>query len=125
MFGGIKWGIHPHTHKTLTEGKAIEKSELPQKVILPMSQHIGAPCVPIVNKGDNVKKGQVVAAADGAVSSNVHATISGTVVDISEQPHPSLGECLAITIESDGLDQWLEGIPTERDWQNLSNPDTK
>ncbi|MDD4262723.1 MAG: electron transport complex subunit RsxC [Syntrophaceticus schinkii] len=122
MFGKIKWGIHPHTHKTLTEGKAIERSELPHKVILPVRQHIGAPSVPIVNKGDNVKKGQVIAAAaEGAVSSNVHATISGTVVDISEQPHPSFGECLAIIIESDGLDQWAEGIPTERHWQNLSN----
>ncbi|MDD4359521.1 MAG: RnfABCDGE type electron transport complex subunit C, partial [Syntrophaceticus sp.] len=121
MFGGIKWGIHPQTHKTLTEGKAIERGELPQKVILPVRQHIGAPSLPIVKKGDNVKKGQVVAAADGAVSSNIHASISGTVVDISEQPHPSYGDCLAITIESDGSDQWSEGIPTERDWQNLSN----
>ena len=121
MFGGIKWGIHPQTHKTLTEGKAIERGELPQKVILPVRQHIGAPSLPIVKKGDNVKKGQVVAAADGAVSSNIQASISGTVVDISEQPHPSYGDCLAITIESDGSDQWLEGIPTERDWQNLSN----
>jgi electron transport complex protein RnfC len=121
VFGGIKWGIHPQTHKTLTEGKAIERGELPQKVILPVRQHIGAPSLPIVKKGDNVKKGQVVAAADGAVSSNIHASISGTVVDISEQPHPSYGDCLAITIESDGSDQWSEGIPTERDWQNLSN----
>lgn len=121
MFGRIKWGIHPQTHKTLTERKAIEIGELPQKVILPVRQHIGAPSVPIVKKGDNVKKGQVVAAADGAVSSNIHASISGTVVDISEQPHPSYGDCLAITIESDGSDQWLEGIPTARDWQNLSN----
>lgn len=121
MFGKIKWGIHPNTHKSPTEGKAIESSELPRKVILPVRQHIGAPSAPIVKKGDYVKKGQVIAEAAGYVSSNVHATISGTVVDVSEQLHPSLGKCLAITIESDGLDQWEEEIPTERDWQKLDN----
>lgn len=122
MLNKIKWGIHPHTHKTLTEKKAIESSKLPHKVILPIRQHIGAPSVPIVKKGDNVRKGQVIAdAADSPVSINVHASISGTVVDVSEQPHPSFGKCLAIIIESDGLDQWKEGIPTERNWENLNN----
>jgi electron transport complex protein RnfC len=121
MLGKIKWGIHPDTHKSATERKAIESNKLPSKVILPVRQHIGAPCEPIVKKGDPVKKGQLIASAAGFVSSNVHATISGTVVDISDKPHPGLGKCLAITIESDGLDQWEEGLPTERDWQNLDN----
>ena len=121
MLGKIKWGIHPDTHKTATEGKAIESNVLPNKVILPVRQHIGAPSEPIVKKGDIVKKGQVIAAAAGYVSSNVHATISGTVVDVSDKPHPGLGKCLAITIESDGLDQWEEGFPIDRDWCNLDN----
>ncbi|AHF07234.1 electron transport complex subunit RsxC [Desulfitobacterium metallireducens] len=121
MFGKIKWGIHPDTHKTATERKAIEIPELPKKVILPVRQHIGAPCTPIVKKGDTVKKGQLIASAGGAVSSNVHATISGTVVEISDQPHPSLGKCLAIIIENDGLDQWAEGVPTKREWENLNH----
>jgi len=106
MFRKIKWGIHPKTHKTSTEGKTIESGILPSKVILPIRQHIGVPCIPIVKKGSNVKKGQVIASSDAPLSSNVHATLSGSVIDISSKPHPVLGECLAITIESDGLDQW-------------------
>jgi len=121
MLGKIKWGIHPDTHKSPTEGKAIESNELPGKVIIPIQQHIGAPCEPIVKKGDLVKKGQLIAAAKTPVSSNVHATISGKVVDVSDKPHPSLGKCLAITIESDGQDEWEEGILTEREWQKLDS----
>jgi len=121
MLGKIKWGIHPDTHKTSTEGKAIESNALPAKVILPVRQHIGAPSEPLVKKGDTVKKGQLIAAGNAPVSSNIHATISGTVVSVTDQPHPSLGKCLAITIESDGLDEWAEGILTERKWETLDN----
>ncbi len=121
MLGKIKWGIHPDTHKTPTEGKAIESNAMPLKVILPVRQHIGAPGEPIVKKGDMVKKGQLIAAGNAPVSSNVHATISGKVVDVSDKPHPGLGKCLAITIESDGLDQWEEGLPLEREWSSLDN----
>ncbi|MEN6326602.1 MAG: electron transport complex subunit RsxC [Syntrophomonas sp.] len=121
MLGKIKWGIHPETHKTPTEGKAIESNALPLKVILPVSQHIGAASVPIVKKGDTVKKGQLIAEGKAPVSSNVHATISGKVVEVSDQPHPSMGKCPAITIESDGLDEWEEGLLTERDWKSLNN----
>lgn len=119
MLGKIKWGIHPDTHKSPTEGKTIESNELPNRVILPVQQHIGAPSVPIVKKGDLVKKGQLIAEAKAPVSSNVHATISGKVVEVADQPHPVLGKCQAITIESDGSDEWAEGILTERDWQKL------
>lgn len=115
----LKWGIHPETHKTATEGKPIENGVLPSKVILPVRQHIGVPCDPIVKKGDSVKKGQVIASSDKPMSSNIHATISGKVTDVSVKPHPGLGECLAITIESDGLDQWEDGVLVERDWKRL------
>ncbi|MFZ3132605.1 MAG: electron transport complex subunit RsxC, partial [Desulfosporosinus sp.] len=120
MFNKFKWGIHPETHKTPTKDKAIESGSLPGKVILPVRQHLGVPCVPIVKKKDSVKKGQIIASSDAPVSSNVHATISGTVVDVANKPHPGLGECLAITIESDGLDQWAEGVLVERDWKTLN-----
>ncbi|MGE5421997.1 MAG: electron transport complex subunit RsxC [Ignavibacteriales bacterium] len=120
MLGKIKWGIHPDTHKSATESKAIESHELPSKVIIPVQQHIGVPCAPLVKKGDLVKKGQVIAEAKAPVSTNVHATISGKVVEVSEQPHPYFGKCMAVTIESDGLDEWVDGIPVERDWQKLN-----
>lgn len=120
MFGKRKWGIHPKTHKTPTEAKAIENGKTPQKVVIPVSQHIGAPSKPIVKKGDEVKKGQLIAEACGPVSSNIHATISGKVTAVNDQPHPVMGKCLAITIESDGMDEWAQGVLTKRDWQQLT-----
>ena len=66
-----------------------------------------------------VKKGQVIAEAQAFVASPVHASISGKVVEIGEYPHPVFGICPAIVIESDGADEWLEGLPLSRDWQVL------
>jgi electron transport complex protein RnfC len=43
------------------------------------------------------------------------------VIDVSDQPHPALGKCMAVIIESDGLDEWQEGLLTEREWENLDN----
>ena len=117
----IKWGIHPDTKKVATANKTIEIPSLPKQVVIPMRQHIGAPAVPIVKKGDLVKKGQLIAKSDAAVSSYVHASISGKVVEIEESLHPIYAECLAIVIENDELDEWEEGILTNRDWKTLSN----
>lgn len=117
----IKWGIHPATKKGVTSGKTVERLELPKQVTIPVRQHIGAPAVPIVNKGDFVKKGQLIAKSDAAVSSYIHASISGKVIDVAKRPHPIYGDGLAIVIENDGLDEWEEGLLTERDWTKLSN----
>lgn len=123
MFKSFRGGVHPEDSKRFTAEKAIEKMPLPSKVILPVRQHIGAPCAPIVAKGDHVKTGQVIATSDSFVSSPVHATISGTVTDIADYPHPVFGKCLSICIENDGQDEWVEGIPVQRDWKSLSNED--
>lgn len=120
MAKSFRGGVHPNDRKSYTSGKAIEVAPLPDKVIIPVRQHIGAPCAPIVNKGDLVKKGQIIAKSDAFVSSNIHASISGKVVDIADYPHPGFGKCLSVVIENDGLDEWIEGIPVERDWQSLN-----
>ena len=112
-------GVHPDDLKRYTEYKKIETAPLPGKVIIPMRQHIGAPCIPVVQKGDHVKKGQVIARSDAYVSGNIHASISGTVVEFEEYPHPVFGRCQSIVIENDGLDEWIEGVPFNRDWQDL------
>lgn len=119
MAKSFRGGVHPNDRKSYTASKPIEIAPLPSKVIIPVRQHIGAPCTPIVNKGDEVKKGQVIASSDAFVSSPIHASISGKVIDIAEYPHPTFGKCLSVVIENDGQDQWIEGIPMERDWQNL------
>lgn len=80
----FKGGIHPKDNKSYTASKVIEKPPLPPKVIIPMRQHIGAACNPLIKKGDKVKTGQVIAKSDGFVSAPIHASISGTVIDIGE-----------------------------------------
>lgn len=122
MFKSFRGGVHPNDRKSYTSSKAIEKLPLPNKVIIPVRQHIGAPCAPVVQKGDEVKKGQVIAKTDAFVSAIIHSSISGKVVDITEYNHPVFGKCQAIVIENDGKDEWIEGIPVERnDWEKLSS----
>lgn len=125
MAKSFRGGVHPNDRKSYTSGKSIEIAPLPSKVIIPVRQHIGAPCSPIVKKGDEVKKGQVIASSDAFVSCNIHASISGKVIDVGEYPHAGFGKCLAIVIENDGLDEWIEGIPTQRDWQTLSGDEIR
>jgi electron transport complex protein RnfC len=115
----FRGGVHPNDSKSYTAGKPIEVAALPGKVVIPVRQHIGAPCTPVVAKGDTVKKGQVIAKAEAFVSSNIHASISGTVADVADYPHPNFGKCLSVVIENDGKDEWAEGIPVQRDWKAL------
>jgi Na+-translocating ferredoxin:NAD+ oxidoreductase subunit C len=71
-------GIHPEENK-LSAARPIEAAPLPQTVVIPLSQHIGAPAKPVVNQRDKVKVGQLIAQGEGFVSANIHATVSGTV----------------------------------------------
>jgi len=118
-------GIHPNDRKRFTAGKAIVMAPIPQKVIIPIRQHIGAPCSPIVKVGDFVKKGQMIAEAQAFVASPIHASTSGKVIEIAEYPHPVFGSCPAVVIESDGQDEWLAGLPLARDWQTLEVSEIK
>ena len=112
-------GIHPTDHK-LSANIPIETVALPKQAIVPLSQHIGAPAQPIVEKGDHVKVGQVIAAANGFVSVNVHAPISGIVTKIDTAldawglPMPSI----FIDAEEDG-DEWLETIDRTPDLNRI------
>lgn len=116
-------GIHPAENKQQSLQHPLADAPLPARVILPLQQHIGAASEPIVKVGDQVKTGQCIAKADGFVSANIHASISGRVVAIDEQsiPHPSGMRDLCITIESDGLDQWVALEPVAN-WQQ-AEPD--
>lgn len=92
-------------HKSQTEHKAIQASTVPARIYLPLSQHIGKICSPEVAIGDTVLKGQRVAAANAGVYAPIHASLSGKVTAIKEWPHPLLGRCQAIVIESDLADK--------------------
>ena len=76
--------------------------EIPAEVVLPMNMHSGHDAEPIVNVGDHVKVGQLIAREEGRFSSPVHATVSGTVVEIAPMATSKGKDTLAIRIESDG-----------------------
>ena len=107
----FKGGIHPEEHKT-TQQLPIKKLPLPSHLYLPLQQHIGAPASPLVEVGDYVYKGQLIAEAVGVVSAAVHASSSGTVTAIDEftAPHPSGLPIKSIVIETDGLEQWRDNV---------------
>ena len=89
-------------HNKHTAGCKPEKIAAPKEVLLPMDMHSGGLAVPVVSVGEYVRVGQLIAKEDGRFSSPVHATVSGTVVEISPIPRASGKEVLAIRIENDG-----------------------
>jgi electron transport complex protein RnfC len=105
----LRGGVHPEGRKDLSAERHIRVLPVPKKLYVPLQQHIGAPATPVVNVGDKVLKGQLIAAAQGAVSSSVHAPTSGVIAALGDfpAPHPSGLPVPTITIASDGDDQWI------------------
>ena len=94
-------GIHPYEGKELSKDKPI-KDVLPQgDLVYPLSQHIGAPAVPIVKKGDHVLRGQKIAEAGGFVSAPIHSSVSGTVKAIEPRRIVTGDMVMSIIIEND------------------------
>ncbi|MGL5348534.1 MAG: RnfABCDGE type electron transport complex subunit C, partial [Peptostreptococcaceae bacterium] len=125
MFKSFRGGIHPKDSKSYSENSPIEIGPIPKKVIIPLRQHIGAMATPIVKKGDTVKKGQLIGHSEGFVSSNIHSSVCGTVIDICEYNHGTFGKCLSVIIESNESDEWIEGIPLQRNVEELTNKEMK
>ena len=96
FFGGIHPKYNKEMSKTTPEVKVIE----PDTVVIPMVQHIGAPCSPLVGVGDRVLKGQKIGDGEG-LCVPVHASVSGTVVAIEPRPHVRGTDILAVVIEND------------------------
>ncbi|HMA62403.1 MAG TPA: electron transport complex subunit RsxC [bacterium] len=117
-------GAHPPEFKKLAEGKKIEIMPLPEEVFIPLSQHIGAPCKPVVKKGDQVKTGQIIGEGEGFVTSNVHASISGKVKAIDKFLSPIGTKTNMVQIESDGEDEQFQEW-TFTDWHDLSIDEMK
>ena len=111
----FKGGVHPPEHKTESTSRPIHAAPLPKKLVIPLRQHIGNPAKPVVEVGERVLKGQMIATADGYISTAVHASSSGTVVAIDLQPVPHISGLpdLCITIETDGRDEWVAHAPLD------------
>lgn len=100
----------PH-FKEFTEDKAVVRIAFPQEVVIPLSQHIGAPCQPVVKVGDEVKTGQLVGESPAFVSARVHASVDGKVKAIEPRPSFTGNEVESIVIEvaeNQAEPQWME-----------------
>lgn len=92
-------GIHPKYFKQDTADKAIVEAAIPKQVVIPLHQHTGASCEPLVKPGDEVLEGQKIGESAKFVSAPVHASIFGKVVKIDQFPHPCGVDVLGIMIE--------------------------
>jgi electron transport complex protein RnfC len=109
-------GIHPPGEKALVKDNPIADFPLSKTFYVLVQQHLGAPAKPIVQAGDEVKKGQPLSEPLGFVSAPVHAPTSGKVKAISKIVHPVTGLLApCVVIDADGNDEWVEGLPLERD----------
>lgn len=97
-------GVHPPTNKKQTCDVMIKNADVPEELIFPLSQHIGAPAIPCVKVGDYVLKGQKIAEACGFISANIHSSVSGEVVAIEKRLHPNSTMCESIVIKNDFKD---------------------
>jgi len=94
-------GVHPPDSKNITANCRIKPGPVSKKLAVLLSQHIGAVCQPLVNKGDQVQAGQKIGDCDAFVSAPVHSPVNGKVSQISLQSHVVLGRAMAIIIETD------------------------
>lgn len=103
-------GITPPDRKARSNQAPLRTAPLPSRVALALKQHAGSAATPVVSIGDAVSVGSLIAQRDGMVSANLHASISGTVTDISDN---------TITLEADGQDHWHTLPPL--DWRTAAN----
>lgn len=118
----FRGGVHPlpkiHEGKTITDDKAIEAMPAPKEVVIPMSQCIGAPAVPIVEKGDGVYMGQKIGEAQGFVSVPVHSSVSGIVKGVTKALNLAGKQVDAVVIENDFEDRAQSEFAA--DYQSMS-----
>ena len=107
-------GVHPHDNKQYSVHQPITECPLPAKAIIPLVQHIGAPAQAVVEKGQKVKVGELIAKAGGFVSANIHAPFSGTITKIDTTIDAWGMKMPAIFMDVEG-DEWLETIDRSND----------
>ena len=113
-------GIHPADRKELSAFAELKPVNAPKQVTIPMSQHIGNHCTPLVAVGDYVKKGQKIGDGEG-LCVPVHASVSGKVTAIEPRRHPSGREVLSVVIENDFLDVLDTTMVAHEDYSTLSD----
>ncbi len=115
----FKHGSHPAEFKELAESRELEKLPVPEEVFIPLNQHIGAPCKPVVKRGDEVKTGQLIAESTGFVSSNIHSSITGKVKKIGDFPHPNGTKGKMIHIVAEGEEEFVDSHESDQSWDQM------
>ncbi|MDD4102975.1 MAG: electron transport complex subunit RsxC [Kiritimatiellae bacterium] len=114
----FRGGIHPAYNKELAAGAAIRELPMPARLVVPMSQHLGAPAKPVVKVGDTVKSGQLIGEQNGFISAAVHAPAGGKVAAIENTVSASGRACLAVVIETDGSAE-RQTMPALKAWRGV------
>ncbi len=123
MSKSFKGGIHPDYNKERTFARAIERLPAHETVVIPLSQHIGAPCEPLVKVGDYVKLGQPIGDSTAKVSCPVHASVSGTVRAIEPRWNQNGSKVMSVVIENDFEDKRFEDCVPVRKSLELFSPE--
>ncbi len=101
LYRSFRHGIHPDEHKSETEHLPLQRMPFVDRYVLPLAQHIGAPCTPVVRAGQHVRRGQLIAEPVGFVSTALHSPVTGRVLDVGRHRHPNGQLADAIQIEAD------------------------
>ena len=115
-------GIHPKYNKEMSTVITTFHQITPDQVVIPMQQHIGAPCKPLVKVGDVVKIGQKIGDGDG-LCVPVHASVSGKVIAVEPRPHTSGRDVLAVVIENDFQDNEIEKKTLDKPVEEMETDD--
>lgn len=111
----FKGGVHPYDGKELSKDKPIKELIPEGDIVIPLSQHIGAPATPLVKKGDQVLVGQLIGEAAGFISANVHSSVSGTVKGLEVRRLANGGKSNCVIIENDGKYEEVEFVKATLD----------
>jgi H+/Na+-translocating ferredoxin:NAD+ oxidoreductase subunit C len=121
LFNRVRGGVHPPTNKDLTADIPIRETAAPSTIIIPMQQHIGAPCVPAVKKGNEVCVGTVIGDSEAYVSAPVHSSVSGKVIQVAPHAHPAGEDVLSVIIDNDGEYRPEPTLAAPGAWENMES----
>lgn len=119
----FKRGVHPFGGKDYSKDCAIQPLAPQAEMVYPMNQNLGAPSKPVVEKGERVLKGQLIAEAGGFIGAPIFSSVSGTVKAIEKRLVINGSKVDSIVIENDGLDEAVEGFGVERTLESMEKDD--